>query len=164
MSHAFTRRQALTIGAGALGVSAAGHSAQAQRVDGAAALVDFTAGARVIQDKRITLEMPEIVDTGNAVALAVRVESPMTEASQVLELRVFALDNRRRHVASFKFPLPHGVPDVRTRIRLEQSLATTRSPPQVVTVTAVAKIVENGVVSFIQSTQQTKVISGACEP
>jgi sulfur-oxidizing protein SoxY len=124
-------------------------------------MADFTGGAIPTPDTRVVIELPKDVATGNAVALTVRVESPMTEASHVSELLIVARDNRGAKVGRYTFFLPNGVPQVTTRIRLER--AATPAPAQTVSVTAVAKVRQGGVESFLSSDRQASVTGGACE-
>lgn len=166
MSRPFSRRQALTIGAGALSaVSAASPftPALALSEDAAAVIADFTGGVTPIPDTRVVIELPKEVESGNAVALTVRVESPMTEASRVSELLVVAMKNGKAKIGRYAFFLPNGVPRVTTRIRLERPPAQIPSPTQTVIVTAVAKVRQGGIDSFLFRDQQVSVIGGACE-
>jgi sulfur-oxidizing protein SoxY len=159
MSSPFSRREALTIGVGALSAaSVAGPVAPAQDQpgDAAALLADFTGGATPT-DEHVALELLEAVDTGNAVALTVRVEGPMTEASYVSELLVLAEGNRSAKVGRYAFFLPNGIAEVTTRIRLEQTSNKTQI------VTAIAKVQEGDNVRFFKGSKEVKVTVGACE-
>ena len=66
----------------------------------------------------MTLELPELVDNGNAVPLAVRVESPMTPTDYVKAIHVFTQKNPLPEVASFRLGPRAGRASVATRIRL----------------------------------------------
>ncbi|APO55340.1 hypothetical protein LUI11_36995 [Bradyrhizobium diazoefficiens] len=161
MPHNFGRRHALTMGISALaGVSAWSlfRPAVAQDGDAANILAQFAGASLVSDDSRVILDVPATVASGNVVELTVRVDSPMTEASYVAELLVRAHNNAGAKVAKYDFSLPHGVPQVTTRIRLAAI-----SPVQAVTVSAVAKVIEGNVTNFLRAVRQVTVTAGACD-
>ena len=51
---------------------------------------------------RVKLELPPLVENGNAVPLTVSVESPMTPADHVKAIHVFTEKNPQPDVASFR--------------------------------------------------------------
>ena len=63
-----------------------------------AAAIKQVTGDAAIRSGRVTLDIPPLVENGNAVPLTVTVESPMTEADHV----------RAIHVFNEKNPQPHG--------------------------------------------------------
>jgi sulfur-oxidizing protein SoxY len=67
---------------------------------------------------RVTLELPPLSENGNAVPLAVSVESPMTEADHVRAIHVFTEKNPLPDVVSFHLGPRAGRANVATRIRL----------------------------------------------
>jgi sulfur-oxidizing protein SoxY len=67
---------------------------------------------------RVTLELPPLVENGNTVPLAVRVESPMTEADHVRAIHVFTEKNPQPEVVSFHLGPRAGRASVSTRVRL----------------------------------------------
>lgn len=73
--------------------------------------------ARVTAGK-VKLELPPLVENGNAVPLAVSVESPMTAAEHVRAIHVFTEKNPQPDVASFYLGPRSGRASVATRIRL----------------------------------------------
>lgn len=75
-------------------------------------------GAAPVNRGKVTLELPELVDNGNAVPLAVRVESPMTPTDYVKAIHVFTQKNPLPEVASFRLGPRAGRASVATRIRL----------------------------------------------
>jgi sulfur-oxidizing protein SoxY len=75
-------------------------------------------GAARLTAGKVTLELPPLVENGNTVPLAVRVESPMTEADHVRAIHVFTEKNPQPDVASFRFGPRAGRARVATRIRL----------------------------------------------
>ena len=50
-----------------------------------AAINDFTGGA-TLQTGKVTFEIAELIDNGNAVPVTIRVDSPMSEADHVVTL------------------------------------------------------------------------------
>ncbi len=81
------------------------------------AMEKITRGKPVNKGK-VKLELPELVDNGNAVPLAVRVESPMTPTDYVKAIHVFTQKNPLPEVASFRLGARAGRASVATRIRL----------------------------------------------
>ena len=73
--------------------------------------------ARVTAGK-VKLELPPLVENGNAVPVAVSVESPMTAAEHVRAIHVFTEKNPQPDVASFYLGPRSGRASVATRIRL----------------------------------------------
>src|SRR5216684_6956639 len=58
-------------------------------------------GSARVSPGRVKLELPPLVENGNTVPLAVRVESPMTEADHVRAIHVFTEKNPQPEVVSF---------------------------------------------------------------
>ena len=81
------------------------------------AMAVVTGGAPVKTGK-IKLELPPLVENGNAVAMAVRVDSPMTAQDHVKAIHVFTEKNPQPNVISIKLGPRAGKADVQTRIRL----------------------------------------------
>jgi len=80
--------------------------------------------ARVNRGK-VTLELPALVDNGNGVSLAVRVDSPMTQADYVKAIHVFSEKNPLPEVVSFHLGPRAGRASVATRIRLADTQTVT---------------------------------------
>src|SRR5260221_5667345 len=80
----------------------------------------FTKGRDVLPGK-VKIELPALADNGHSVAMTVRVDSPMTEASHVRAVHMIAEKNPVRDMAAFYFgpKLPRA--QVGTRIRLNGS-------------------------------------------
>jgi sulfur-oxidizing protein SoxY len=76
------------------------------------------AGTAKINAGRVKLELPPLSENGNAVPLAVRVESPMTEKDHVKAIHVFTEKNPLPDVVSFHLGPRAGRAAVATRIRL----------------------------------------------
>jgi sulfur-oxidizing protein SoxY len=75
-------------------------------------------GAARVTAGKVKLELPPLVENGNAVPLAVSVESPMTAAEHVRAIHVFTEKNPQPDVASFYLGPRSGRASVATRIRL----------------------------------------------
>ena len=80
-------------------------------------------GTARINKGKVTLDLPALVDNGNAVSLAVRVDSPMTESEYVKAIHLFTEKNPQPDVASFHLGPRAGRASVATRIRLADSQA-----------------------------------------
>ena len=148
MTLIFNRRQALALGAGAMGAVALGAPRALAKNDSEETIKKFTGGKTPVQGK-IKLDLPEIAENGNTVPMTVTVESPMTEQSHVTDVLVLASENPRSGVATFHFSPASGVAEANTRIRL----ASTQD------VIAVAKMNDG---SFYMASKQVKVTIGGC--
>lgn len=82
-----------------------------------AAIATVTGGAPV-KPGNVKLELPPLVENGNAVAMIVRVESPMTAQEYVKAIHVFTEKNPQPNVISVKLGPRAGKAEVQTRIRL----------------------------------------------
>ena len=67
---------------------------------------------------RVKLDLPPLVENGNAVPLTVSVESPMSQADHVRAIHVFTEKNPQPDVVSFRLGPRAGRASVATRIRL----------------------------------------------
>jgi len=114
-----SRREALVLGAmSATAILTGVHGrAQAAPADAAAEIGKFT-GGKAPEAGRITIELPEIAENGNAVPLAIIVDSPMTADNHVTDILVVAEGNPAPGIASFKFTPMSGRAEIATRIRL----------------------------------------------
>ena len=70
---------------------------------------------------KVKLELPSIVENGNAVPLTVSVDSPMTEADHVESIHVFNQKNPQPYIAAFHLGPRAGKARVASRIRLADS-------------------------------------------
>jgi sulfur-oxidizing protein SoxY len=75
-------------------------------------------GAARVNPGRVKLDLPPLSENGNAVPLAVSVESPMTAADHVRAIHVFTEKNPQPDVVSFHLGPRAGRASVATRIRL----------------------------------------------
>jgi sulfur-oxidizing protein SoxY len=85
------------------------------------AMVRAWAGGRPVTPGRVLLDVPPLVENGNAVPISVRVDSPMTAAESVQEIVVFNEKNPQRDVVRVSFGPASGRAQVDTRIRLATS-------------------------------------------
>ncbi len=123
MTLTVNRRQALTIGASALGATGLGWSTlpALAETNGFEKLIAQFAGGRTPVEGRVKLDLPKIADDGNSVPMTITVDSPMTEESHVTDVLVVAEGNPLAHVATFHFSPASGVAEVSTRIRLAKT-------------------------------------------
>jgi len=70
---------------------------------------------------KVTLDIPALVENGNAVPLTVSVESPMSEEDHVKAIHVFNEKNPQPHVISVMLGPRGGRARVATRIKLADS-------------------------------------------
>lgn len=90
--------------------------------DRVAALIrDFVGDARLTEGG-IKLDLPVLVENGNAVSMAIAVDAP---AGLVREIAVFADGNPLPEVLSVRFGSAAGPPRLATRIRLADSQTVT---------------------------------------
>jgi len=75
-------------------------------------------GSARVGTGKVKLELPPLVENGNAVPLAVSVESPMTQADHVRAIHVFTEKNPQPDVVTFRLGPRAGRASVATRIRL----------------------------------------------
>jgi sulfur-oxidizing protein SoxY len=79
------------------------------------------AGSADIRSGRVHLDIPPLVENGNAVSVTVTVESPMTASDHVRRIALFNEKNPQSGVAVFHLGLRSGQAKVSTRIRLAAS-------------------------------------------
>jgi sulfur-oxidizing protein SoxY len=84
------------------------------------AIAKVVGSARVTPGK-VKLELPPLIENGNAVPLAVTVDSPMTEADHVRAVHIFTEKNPQPYVVSFYLGPRAGRARVATRVRLADS-------------------------------------------
>jgi sulfur-oxidizing protein SoxY len=113
------RRKLLAAGAG-LAAFVVAHPAAATPEEMAAAIKAFTGGA-IARPGKVTLEVAQLVDNGNAVPLTVRVDSPMTATDHVTAIAIFNERNPQTDVAMFTLGPRAGKAQVSTRIRMATS-------------------------------------------
>jgi sulfur-oxidizing protein SoxY len=94
--------------------------ANALPADMQSALLKVTGGVKVNQG-RVKLEIPPLVENGNAVPCAVAVDSPMTPADHVRAIHVLNEKNPQPNVISAKLGPRAGRASISTRIRLSDT-------------------------------------------
>lgn len=82
-------------------------------------------GASPVRPGRVKLDVPPLLDNGNAVPLAVSVESPMTSADYVKAVHVFTEKNPLPHVLSVFLGPRSARASFSTRVRIADSGAVT---------------------------------------
>ena len=82
-------------------------------------------GEAALKEGRIKLDLPPLVENGNAVPLAVSVESPMTAKDHVKAIHIFTEKNPQPNVASFHIGPRAGKASVSTRMRLADTQQVT---------------------------------------
>jgi len=117
-----TRRHVLTgLGAGIVLLAAAPRPSFAALADGLAAIRESVGDPAEATEGRISIDLPPLAESGNAVPLGVSVESPMTEADHVRTVWVFAPENPRPRVAVLHLTPRAGRAAFNTRIRLAKT-------------------------------------------
>jgi sulfur-oxidizing protein SoxY len=145
----FNRRQAMTMGAGAVAAVMVVSIGPAEAANDFQDLIDKFTGGKKAAEGKVRLDLPEIAENGNTVPMTVTVDSPMTEQAYVTDVLIVADGNPRGGVATFHFSPASGVAEANTRIRL----AATQN------ITAVAKMNDG---SFFTVSKQVKVTIGGC--
>jgi sulfur-oxidizing protein SoxY len=141
-----TRREVLLGGAGLLSVALVRPAEAAP--DMQAVIRDFTGNA-LVQPGRIKLDIPPLVENGNAAPVTVTVESAMTQAEHVKAIALFNEKNPQPNVAVFHLGPRAGRAKIETRMRL----ATSQS------ITAIAAMSDG---TFRSDTAQVIVTLAAC--
>jgi sulfur-oxidizing protein SoxY len=86
-----------------------------------AAAIREVVGEAPVREGKITLELPPLVENGNAVPMTVTVDSPMTAADHVKRIHVFNEKNPQPYIATFHLGPRAGKAKVSTRVRLADS-------------------------------------------
>ena len=93
----------------------------------AASAETFAAAERAILAGRepaaagLSIEMPQLSENGNAVDIAVRIDSPMSAEDHVARIHILAEKNPFPRIATFHIGPQAGRADVATRIRLAET-------------------------------------------
>jgi sulfur-oxidizing protein SoxY len=100
-----TRRQFLTVAGGVIGCVAVAPALTVRPAAATPAATGAAIGAVVgeapVHQGKVKLEVPPLVENGNAVPLTVSVDSPMTEMEHVKSIHIFNEKNPQPYVASF---------------------------------------------------------------
>lgn len=86
-----------------------------------AAAIKEVVGDYAIREGRVTLDLPPLIENGNAVPLTVSVESPMSEADHIKAIHVFNEKNPQPHVFDARLGPGNGKAAIATRIKLGDS-------------------------------------------
>jgi len=86
-----------------------------------AAAIREVIGEAEVKPGRIKLDLPPLIENGNAVPVTVAVESPMTQADHVKSIHIFNQKNPQPYVAAFDLGPRAGKASVATRMRLADS-------------------------------------------
>ena len=113
------------------------------------AAIRKTLGEAEIRKGKVTLDLPPLVENGNAVPMTVTVDSPMTKDNFVKAIHVFNEKNPQPNVISVQLGARAGKAEIATRIRL----ATTQK------LTAIAEMSDG---SCWSDTQEVVVTLAAC--
>jgi sulfur-oxidizing protein SoxY len=119
-SGALSRRSALAAAA-AVAVAALTPRLALATPDKVEAEIKKLYGDKKLAEGRIKIDAPQIAENGLVVPISVEVESPMTEASHVKALHIYADGNPLPGVASFRFTPMSGKAAASTRMRLAQT-------------------------------------------
>ena len=113
------RSAGLAAGAGILSVLplAAGHATPQAMQEAIRKIV----GEGALQHGKVTLDLPPLVENGNAVPLTVSVDSPMTEGDHVRAIHIVNQKNPQPHVISVTIGPRAGRARVSSRIKLADS-------------------------------------------
>ncbi len=84
------------------------------------AIREVTKGAKINTGK-VTLDMPPLVENGNAVPLSITVDSPMTAADHVRAIHIFNEKNPQPHVLHATLGPRAGRASMSARIKLNDS-------------------------------------------
>jgi sulfur-oxidizing protein SoxY len=74
-----------------------------------------------IRPGRVKLELPQLADNGNSVAMRLSVDSPMTQKDHVRAIHLFSERNPVRHMATFHLGPKAGRAEIVSRVRLAGS-------------------------------------------
>lgn len=114
-----------------------------------AAAIRNVVGGAVIQNGKVRLEIPPLVENGNSVPMTVSVASPMTANDYVKSIYVFNEKNPQPNLGNFYLGPRAGRAQVSTRVRLADSQR----------ITAIAKLSDG---SFWSATADVVVTLAAC--
>ncbi len=112
-----SRRDFLIAAVGGVGLASAAGQARATPVAMQDAIRKVVGQAQV-RPGRVKLDVPPLIDNGNAVPLSVTVESPMTPADHVKSIHVFTERNPQPNVVGVYLGPRSGRASVATRVRL----------------------------------------------
>lgn len=118
---ALSRREIMAAGAAGLALVALPAPARAAAPPTLTELVARITEGAVPERGRITFDIPQLVENGNSVDVAIQVENPMTEADHVRWIHVIAEKNPFPDVARFHLSPRSGRANIRATLRLATS-------------------------------------------
>lgn len=116
-----TRRDLVAAGVAGLVLAGLPRPASAQTPASMAELIARVTEGAAPERRAIAFEIPRLVENGNSVDVAIRVESPMSEADHVRWIHVIAEKNPFPDVARFHLSPRSGRADVRATLRFATS-------------------------------------------
>ena len=120
-----TRRQILINAAGLLAGAAIGPGAGLQSASATPAMmraaIRKVVGEAPLRKGRVKLDLPPLIENGNAVPMTISVESPMSESDHVKAIHVFNEKNPQPYVVSVRLGPRAGKAAIAARIRLADS-------------------------------------------
>ncbi len=144
-----TRREIIALAAGGAAAACFGaRSSSAAPHEAAAKVAEFT-GGKTPESGKVTIDLPDAVEDGSSVPLAVAVDHPMEADNFISDILVVSEGNPRPAVATFRFTPLSGRAQATTRIRLAGSQ----------TVIVVAKTSDG---RFFRAQKPVQVTIGAC--
>jgi sulfur-oxidizing protein SoxY len=141
-------KQVQKIGVFSLGAWFSPLTVFAKKEDATKAIQEIT-GGKPVQDGKVTLTIPPLVENGNLVVLKVSVDSPMTSTNYVKSIHVIAEGNPLPNIFTAYLTPRSGTANLTTRVRLADSQ----------TVWAIAQMNDG---SFWQGHADTLVTLSAC--
>lgn len=123
-----SRREFLVLAAGAL--SGAAHAQLppdigAKRKAAAEEALRKVTGGKELRQGKVKLDIPPLIDNGNAVPLTVTVDSPMTEKDHVKTIHVLTERNPQPNVVAVHLGPRAGRASITTRVRLADTQTVT---------------------------------------
>jgi sulfur-oxidizing protein SoxY len=118
---ALSRREVMAAGAAGLALAALPAPALAATPPALAELIARITEGAVPERSKISFDIPQLVENGNSVDVAIQVESPMTDADHVRWIHVIAEKNPFPDVARFHLSPRSGRADIRATLRLATS-------------------------------------------
>lgn len=83
-----------------------------------AAAIRQVTGGKPVTPGRVKLSIPPLVENGNAVAVTIAADSPMTEKDHVISIHLFTEKNPQPNVIGIRLGARAGKAEISTRIRL----------------------------------------------
>lgn len=121
LEPALSRREIMAVGAAGLALATLPAPARAAAPSALSELIARITEGAVPERSRITFDIPQLVENGNSVDVAIEVESPMTEAEHVRWIHVIAEKNPFPDVARFHLSPRSGRANIRATLRLATS-------------------------------------------